>query len=192
MLIMMVCQVSGKSYYVSSKGNDNNSGTLPAEAWSTVHKINEQDFSPGDTVLFEGGCTFMGPLQLISEDSETEKDHIIITSYGIGWEIFFYNKYSSFRKWANTTGQEKIDGKIIGLFADPYITGCEPNESKITDPAQLSKIPAYHLKESSPCIDRGINLKILFDIDPGTQDFIGNPIPQGSIFDMGPIEYLMQ
>ncbi|UCE98627.1 MAG: hypothetical protein JSV82_05405, partial [Planctomycetota bacterium] len=42
-------------YYVSPDGNDNNSGTSPAQAWKTISKVNTVDFDPGDAVYFEGG-----------------------------------------------------------------------------------------------------------------------------------------
>jgi len=100
-----------------------------------------------------------------------------------------YNKYSSLKNWANTAGQEKVNGKIVGLFADPQITYWQFGESKLTDPTKLPKITTFLLKKSSPCIDRGLDLKKMYQMDVGTHDLIGNPLPLGSSFDVGPVEY---
>jgi hypothetical protein len=53
-------------YYISSSGNDNNTGTgsAPTAAWATVAKVNATSFKPGDRILFEGGKTFTGTIQL--------------------------------------------------------------------------------------------------------------------------------
>lgn len=100
-----------------------------------------------------------------------------------------YKKYSNLKEWSNTSGQEKVNGKIIGLFADPQITYWSTNEAKIVDPSQLPKMKAFRLKSSSPCINHGLDLKTLYHMDVGTHDLIDNPVPVGLSFDIGPIEY---
>ena len=41
----------GKTYYVDQDGgNDANSGTSEMEAWSSLEKVNETTFLPGDTL----------------------------------------------------------------------------------------------------------------------------------------------
>jgi hypothetical protein len=103
-----------------------------------------------------------------------------------------YRKYPSLEEWANATGQEKVNGKIVGLFADPQITYWDANEPRPTDPNKLPQIMAYRLKATSPCIDKGLDLKTLYQIDPGKWDFFGNAIPAGAAFDMGACEYQKQ
>jgi hypothetical protein len=100
-----------------------------------------------------------------------------------------YNKYSDLKQWADITGQENIDGKIVGLFADPLITLWDPGAPKLTDPTGLTQMTTFLLKKSSPCIDKGLDLEKLYHIDAGTHDLIGNPLPVGSSFDIGPVEY---
>jgi hypothetical protein len=104
-------------------------------------------------------------------------------------KFIIYGKYSSIEEWANASGQEKISDKIVGFFADPQITYWDANESRPTDPAKLYQMLAYRLKAASPCIDKGLDLKTLFQMDPGMHDFFGNPIPAGSAFDIGAYEY---
>ena len=83
-LILNVWPVLGATYYISSAGNDENSGTSQDEAWATVSKVNDMSFAPGDTVQFEGGKTFKGPLKLGGDDKATAAGRLVITSYGTG------------------------------------------------------------------------------------------------------------
>jgi hypothetical protein len=103
-----------------------------------------------------------------------------------------YRKYPSLEEWANATGQEKVNGKIVGLFADPQITYWDVNEPRLTDPTKLPQMKAFRLLENSPCIDKGLDLKTLFQIDPGKRDFFGHTIPAGLTFDIGACEYLVK
>jgi hypothetical protein len=74
--------VQGTTYYVSPSGNDNDAGTSPSTAWATTDKVNSTTFSPGDSILFEGGETFSGGL--VFTESGTAANPIIIGSYGSG------------------------------------------------------------------------------------------------------------
>lgn len=51
---------SGTAYYISNRGDDNNSGTSPDEAWATVDKYLKsiEKIKAGDAVLFERGSVF--------------------------------------------------------------------------------------------------------------------------------------
>ena len=54
----------GRTYYVSPKGSNANSGLDPARAWQNSAKVNGYKFNRGDRVLFEGGQTFAGDIIL--------------------------------------------------------------------------------------------------------------------------------
>jgi hypothetical protein len=74
---------SSSTYYVDGlKGNDQNTGTAPEEAWRSIARINQVNFDPGDQVLFAGGQTFTGTLLFQQEDSGTQDHPIKISSYG--------------------------------------------------------------------------------------------------------------
>src|SRR5829696_3948264 len=49
------------TFYVAEAGNDAADGLSPATAWRSVARANQQDFEPGDQLLFEGGKTFTLP-----------------------------------------------------------------------------------------------------------------------------------
>lgn len=74
----------GASYYISSTGNDANSGLTPALAWRTIAQINARNFKPGDKILFEGGSTFSGGIWLSHHSAGTPEAPIVISSYGSG------------------------------------------------------------------------------------------------------------
>jgi len=72
-----------KGYYVSPTGNDSNPGTR-TRPWRTIVKVNGTDFGPGDSILFEGGRTFGGTIELDEKDVATAHKKITVTSYGTG------------------------------------------------------------------------------------------------------------
>lgn len=74
----------GLTYFVSSEGNDQNTGLSEKQAWLTLDRVNEHAFSAGDTLYFRSGEEFAGTLTLGSEDSGTPEKLLHINSYGEG------------------------------------------------------------------------------------------------------------
>jgi len=98
-----------------------------------------------------------------------------------------YTTYRSLEEWANGTGNEKINGQFVGVYADPLLANAGSGE-KLTDPTKLPQLFAYLIKPGSPCIDKGVDLQAL-GINPGTRDFYGRAIPYGTRLDIGACEY---
>lgn len=71
------------TYYVSNSGNDNNKGTSSSSAWRSLGKVSSTHLNPGDEVLFEGGQSFGGTLNLYS-DGGSSSNPFVIGSYGSG------------------------------------------------------------------------------------------------------------
>jgi hypothetical protein len=96
--------------------------------------------------------------------------------------------YKNLDEWAKETGNEKLDGKVVGLFADPGLQN--PGSCSMTDPRKLDtkNLADYCPKSASPLIDRGLDLKMHFNLTPGTKDIAGSAIPQGKAFDVGALE----
>ena len=71
-------------YYISSSGNDLNTGTSPDSAFQTITKMNTvvPSLLPGDQILFKRGDTFYG--NLVISKSGASGNEIIIGSYGTG------------------------------------------------------------------------------------------------------------
>ena len=74
----------GRAYYISLEGDDSGPGTSPEKPWRTIQRINEQHFGPGDSILFRGGDTFPGTLNLSSEDSGEPQARLTVSSYAEG------------------------------------------------------------------------------------------------------------
>ncbi len=74
----------GTTYYVSPNGRDANAGTSTSKPWRTIARVNAADLNPGDKVLFEGGKSFAGEVQLFAADSGTAASPVEVASYGSG------------------------------------------------------------------------------------------------------------
>ncbi|MCU7550094.1 right-handed parallel beta-helix repeat-containing protein [Chitinophagaceae bacterium LB-8] len=78
---LVVCSAFGNTYYVANNGNDSNPGTLERPL-KTLRKVNEIKLKAGDTILFKGGETFDGMLELIVQGSNNKP--VVISSYEKG------------------------------------------------------------------------------------------------------------
>lgn len=96
---------------------------------------------------------------------------------------FRVDDHTSLEEWAEATGQEMLDGRLVGLYADPLLT--KNGTGLITDPLKLLDLTDYLLRTGSPAVDQGLNLRELLGFDPGSTDFYGNTIPQGTGYDIG-------
>lgn len=84
MLSMGVIRLSATNYYLSNKGNDQQTGTSPSAPWRTLKRLSDVTplLRPGDSVLFERGSIFFGQLKL-SSSGEPDK-RIYLGAYGSG------------------------------------------------------------------------------------------------------------
>ena len=88
-----------------------------------------------------------------------------------------FRDYKNLAGWAEATGQEKLNGVMIGKQVDPLLRG--PLLTTITDPYQLHSLTGYTLLPQSSLKNGGLNLQRLFKIPLATHDFFGNPALQG-------------
>jgi len=110
-------------------------------------------------------------------------------NYGDKIKIVWGNKtYSSLEEWRLATKQEMMDKTAVGFDADPDLV--DPGNGGIIGNAlQLGTLNAYKLKQSSPLIDSGLDIKSVFGIESGSQDFYGTVIPVNGKFDVGAAEF---
>lgn len=80
---LMSCTSEGETYYMDSiTGDDSNGGTSPRRAWKTLARLNEQQFNPGDRILFKAGTEYIGSFH--PKGSGTEELPIVVDKYGKG------------------------------------------------------------------------------------------------------------
>jgi len=99
------------TYYISPSGSDTNGGNSPDDAWQTIEKINSFDFVPGSKILFEGGKSFSGTIELDKDDANDGVNPVLISSYGIGRATIYGGNGFGFNIY-NTAGI-KIDNIIV-------------------------------------------------------------------------------
>ena len=87
-------KTTGKRYFVSHSGNDENSGTFDSP-WRTIARLNNIDLNGGDTVYFEGDKSFEGTVQLDSSDSGDDRKPLVITSHGQGKAVISAGNFSA-------------------------------------------------------------------------------------------------
>ncbi len=72
----------GTTYYVSSQGNDLNTGITLLDPFRTIAHLNTLSFNPGDSILFRSGDRFQG--ELVINNSGNNSNAIYIGAYGTG------------------------------------------------------------------------------------------------------------
>ncbi|HZY61871.1 MAG TPA: hypothetical protein VFE38_05035 [Edaphobacter sp.] len=99
------------SYYVSSTGNDSNSGTSPSSPWQTIGKVNTFVFPEGAIVNFEGGQVFT--VCLVANPTKVPNSSVsnpfTLQSYGTGMATLQSN--------CTGTGSSAITGDTVNGFA---------------------------------------------------------------------------
>jgi len=110
--------------------------------------------------------------------------------YGNAWwssqSGFKLNGNTDFAKWANSSGNEKLNENIIGTNVNPEFIN--PVSPTLNNPLLLQKLFYFQLPANSTLRNKGVNLKKLFHLDIGGKDFFGNSIPRGESCEPGVFE----
>jgi hypothetical protein len=78
--------------------------------------------------------------------------------------------YKTLEEWRQATGQEMLNGKPVGLVVDPELKDMGSSVT-VGNMTKLHTLTAWGLRNNSPLIDAGLDLRSLFGIDPGRTDF---------------------
>lgn len=103
--------------------------------------------------------------------------------WSVGERGFRVDNFTSLERWAVETGQEQIAGRLAGFYADPLLR--KDGDGLLTDPKLLRELHEYQVLAGSPAARAGLDLRALFSIDPGKQDFYGNPLPASGPLTIG-------
>lgn len=128
-------KTGGDIYFISNSGDDNNSGLSESTPWKTIIHVNKFDFKQGDTLLFESGSTFRGPLY---PKSGTITNWIKYSSYGAGDKPKILGStdiLNNSDKWVNYSGNiwQSIDESETYDIGSIYMNSCEIIGSKKWD-----------------------------------------------------------
>lgn len=114
-----------RQYFVSSTGNDVNSGNSITEAWLTIEKVRAHawftGFTAGDTILFEGGRTFItknGIYIQCDKTYGTTENPVTFSSFGIGRAILRANGCHMFQAWAPPNGAVQLGLEFTNLIIE--------------------------------------------------------------------------
>ncbi|MFF1710103.1 right-handed parallel beta-helix repeat-containing protein [Streptomyces sp. NPDC058268] len=75
---------SASTYYVSSRGDDQNDGSSPGQAWRSLARAERVALEPGDRLLLEGGARFTGTITLNGDEAGRADQPVVVGSYGEG------------------------------------------------------------------------------------------------------------
>lgn len=88
--------------------------------------------------------------------------------------------YSSVGSWRSATGQEMVHGHPAGLSADPGLRG-----PVIGLRARSPGVPAvgrgFAPRRASPLVGAGLDLPRLFGLDPGPENYAGQPVSAANL-----------
>ena len=108
-----------KTYYVSSSGNDSNSGTSASNAWRSIGKVNSANLASGDKVLFKRGNRWDEQLKITK--SGASGNSIIFGAYGSGAKPILSASSGSYT--VTITDRSYITIKDIHVIAPPTAGG---------------------------------------------------------------------
>jgi hypothetical protein len=96
--------------------------------------------------------------------------------------------YASLEEWALATGREMLSDQFVGRYQDPLLNTAA--FFGVTDPSAIDResVDGFVPPPGSPLVDGGLDLKAIFQMDPGEHDFLGTSIPKGNNYDIGAIE----
>lgn len=115
--------------------------------------------------------------------------------HGAGEAVFQSNAYwnpdgpgnwdgeSTLEAWRKK-GYELLDGKPVGLCADPQLTAPGRGE-KLTDPQGIAALKAYRVLDWSPLVGAGLDLRARFGIEIGSRDLYGRALPPQGPWNIG-------
>ncbi|MBS1516788.1 MAG: right-handed parallel beta-helix repeat-containing protein [Bacteroidetes bacterium] len=93
------------------------------------------------------------------------------------------NLYNSFEEYINKTGQEKLNGVVIGLNKNPMMKSPLIKKDTVNNPYRLDTLNSYKLLPGSPLINSGVKILNLFT--EAEMDFYGNRLTPENPPDIG-------
>lgn len=146
-------------------------------------KIRSPGFEPDDVIIANNIFTTSGGSRVVDTDSD---GYVLFAGnhYGSGGAGFVIRdkgqNFTSLPAWRSARGQEKLGGQPLGSSGDPGFKSPPAGG----DPGFRRRV-AMQLRDDSPLVDAGLDLRARFGIDPGPRDYFNIRCPQGAGLDVG-------
>ncbi len=100
-LLFFALNIQAKNIFISTAGNDVNTGLSPATPWRTIAKLNASfnSINAGDSILFKRGDIFVGGI--IMGKPGTSSLPIILGAYGLGIKPVI-SGFATLTNWTNS------------------------------------------------------------------------------------------
>lgn len=148
------------------------SGTTPALVLgSKIQGITVRNnvFLIRDGVVVAGQKTALGSNQALLQGNDY---YAVAARLTITWGP---GVYSTIEAWQSATGQEMLKGRRIGQYDDPNLRGPLIGlRAKAPGAAWVGR--RFAPRGNSPLVGAGLNLPALFGVNPGPNNFVGQPI----------------
>lgn len=151
-------KATGKTYYLSNRGSDDNDGLSSDTPWASLAKLRDvsDELQPGDAVLFERGSVWRKELPRTVEEAATD--------------MLFYGR-EGVSYGAYGTGRKPIFNGSPVNFAEPtlWIATAVPNVYECTVPFANAGVFALDHRDEYGCYDQKIAYKEMV----GRRNFTG-------------------
>ncbi|MCC5928178.1 MAG: T9SS type A sorting domain-containing protein [Cyclobacteriaceae bacterium] len=180
--ILSLQPIMAKDYFISTTGNDANSGAQINLAWRSIEKVQAYSvnpgFKPGDRILFEGGKTFTTSEGLninLHQSRGLPENPIIISSYGAGSAVIKANGSHALRFLAQ-------DGTAAGLGFEVKRLIIEGNGVPLPGPSSAIGILVWNYSNNP------LNYMLIEDVEvsgfAGDGIYIGRELGKGRMSDI--------
>jgi parallel beta-helix repeat protein len=103
-LFLAAAEVSARSYYVSTTGNDANDGLSPATAWRTLGRANAFTYAANDSILLRRGDVFYGSIVV-------NRNNITVAAFGTGAKPLI-SGFTNIATW-NNLGNGVYESNVV-------------------------------------------------------------------------------
>ena len=166
---------------------------LPINAYfycNTVYSDNAQKGSGAPTMhIMEGDSYYNSSATFVNNVFYYKNGALLCSQYPHSLLLInnlYYCPTGTTFQWGGTNyanlaafqaiGQETLNGVNYGFVADPLFANTFPAAS----PGNAS-LTAYDVSSTSPCVNAGVDLQVLFGINPGLTDYHRVPVRQNII-----------